>query len=89
MAGGKRTIGLIVLVLVVGGVIGSFLGELLGGLLPAGSLRNLLTTGPTVGLTNPATLDLRFLSVSLGLSIKVNLVGVLGLIVAAIVLRRL
>lgn len=89
MAGAQRRLGLIVLVLLVGGVIGSFLGELAGTLLPQGWLQNLLTKGPTVGLTSPATLDLQFFSISLGLAIKVNLVAVLGLILAAVVLRKL
>ena len=89
MAGAQRRVGLIVLVLLFGGVIGSFLGELAGSLLSPGWLQNLLTKGPTVGLTSPATLDLRFLSISLGLTLKVNLVAVLGLILAAFALRKL
>jgi hypothetical protein len=89
VAGAQRRLGLIVLVLLVGGVIGSFLGELVGSFLPKGWLQTLFTHGPTVGLTSPATLDLQFLSVSLGFTIKVNLVAVLGLIFAAIALRRL
>jgi len=89
VATAQRGVGLIVLILLVGGVIGSFLGELAGSLLPEGWFRSLLTSGPTVGLKSPATLDLQFFSVSLGLAIKVNLVAVLGLILAAVVLRRL
>jgi len=42
-----------------------------------------------IGLTPPATLDLRFLSITFGLSLKVNLVGVIGIVVAALTLRRL
>lgn len=89
MAGAQRGVGLVVLILLVGAVIGSFLGELASTLLPQGWLQNLLTKGPTVGLKNPATLDLQFLSVSLGLALKVNLVALLGLILAALILRRL
>ena len=89
MAGAQRRFGLIVLVLLVGGVIGSFLGELAGSLLPEGWFQSLLSRGPTVGLKNPATLDLQFLSISLGLALKVNLAAVLGLILAALVLRKL
>lgn len=89
MAGGQRRVGFIILVLLVGAVIGSFLGELAGSFLPQGWLQILLTRGPTVGLTSPATLDLHFLSVSLGLTLKVNLVALLGLILAAIILRKL
>ena len=89
MAGAQRRFGLIVLVLLVGGVIGSFLGELAGSFLSQGWLQKLLTKGPTVGLTSPATLDLQFLSVSLGFAVKVNLVAVLGLIFAVLALRKL
>ena len=89
MAGPQHRVGLVVLILLVGAVIGSFLGELASSFLSTSWLQSLLTTGPTVGLKTPATLDLQFLSVSLGLALKVNLAGLLGLILAALILRRL
>ena len=85
----QRGIGLVLLVVVAGLVVGSLLGELLGALLPAGRAQDLITRGPTIGLTPPATLDLRFLSVTFGLALKVNLVGVVGIVIAALTLRRL
>jgi hypothetical protein len=84
----QRGIGLLVLVLVAGLVVGSLLGEIVGGFL-SGWAHDLFTRGPTIGLTSPATLDLRFLSVTFGLVLKVNLVGVLGIVLAALTLRRL
>ena len=84
-----RGIGLILLVVIAGFMIGSVLGELVGGLLPAGRAQTFFTHGPMIGLTPPATLDLRFLSITFGLSLKVNLVGVIGIVVAALTLRRL
>lgn len=85
----QRGIGLLVLVVVAGLAIGSLLGELAGGLLGTGWLHDLFTRGPTIGLTDPATLDLRFLSFTFGLALKVNVVGVLGILVAAFTLRKL
>jgi len=85
----QRGIGLIILVVLAGLVVGSLLGELLGGLLPAGSARELLTRGPMIGLMPPATVDLRFLAMTFGLSVKINLVAVAGVVVATIALRRL
>ncbi|MBI2161780.1 MAG: DUF4321 domain-containing protein [Candidatus Rokubacteria bacterium] len=85
----QRGIALVLLVVVAGLVVGSLLGELLGALLPAGRVQDLITRGPTIGLTPPATLDLRFLSVTFGLALKVNLVGVIGIVIAALTLRRL
>jgi hypothetical protein len=84
----RRSIGLVLLIIVAGLVVGSLLGELLGGLVPQGWTHDLFTRGPTIGLREPATLDLRFLSVTFGLFLKVNLVGVLGIVIAALVLRK-
>jgi hypothetical protein len=88
LAGAPRRVGLILLVLLVGLTVASFLGELVGSSLPSGLLQTLLTRGPMVGLTTPATLDLRFLSFTLGLAVKVTLPGAFGLLVVAVVLLR-
>lgn len=84
----QRSIGLIILVVVAGLVVGSLLGELLGHLLPAGRVQDFLTRGPTIGLTPPATLDLRAVSLTVGFAFKVNVVGVLGVALSALTLRR-
>lgn len=75
--------------IVAGLVVGSLLGELLGHLLPSGWPQDVLTRGPTIGLTSPATLDLRLVSLTLGFAFKVNLVGFLGIVISALTLRRL
>ena len=49
----------------------------------------MITRRPTIGLTPPATVDLRFLAMTFGPSLKVNLVGVVGIVLAAVTLRRL
>jgi hypothetical protein len=85
----QRSLGLIVLMVVAGLVIGSLLGELLGHVAPPGAFRDLLTRGPTIGLTPPATLDLRLVALTVGFYVKVNLVGVLGIVIAGLTLRRL
>ena len=85
----QRGVGLVLLVVVVGLVVGSLLGELLGALLREGWVQDVLTRGPSIGLTTPATLDLRFVSLTLGFSLKVNLVGLIGVVIAALALRRL
>ena len=84
----QRGIGLVLLVILAGLVIGSLLGELVGGFL-SGWPHELFTRGPTIGLTSPATVDLRFLSFTFGFTLKVNLVGVLGIVLAALTLRKL
>ena len=83
-----RGLGLLLLAVVVGLVFGSLLGELLAQFIASAWVKDLLTRGPTLGLTPPATLDLRLLSVTFGILFKVNVVGVLGIIVALIIVRR-
>lgn len=85
----QRGLGLVLLILLAGLVIGSLLGELLGRALPSGWLQEFFTGGPTIGLTSPATIDLRLLSLTFGIAFKVNVVGVLGIIIAALTFRRL
>ena len=85
----QRGLGLVLVAIVAGLVIGSLLGELLGQLIGAGWARDLLTRGPTIGLTTPATLDLRLLSITFGVAFRVNVVGFLGILIAALILRKL
>jgi hypothetical protein len=85
----RRGLGLVFLAVVVGLVLGSLTGELLGQIVPSPWLKDLLTRGPMLGLTPPSTLDLKLLSVTFGILFKVNVVGVLGILVALVVVRRL
>jgi hypothetical protein len=89
VAGASRGLGLIVLIVIAGLVVGSLLGELVASVLPAGTIQDLLTRGPQIGLTPPATLDLRFVALTFGMMLKVNVVGILGVVLAALALRRL
>ena len=85
---GHRSVGLIVLAVVVGLVLGSLLGELVADFVGPGALRDILVRGPSIGITPPATLDLRLLSLTLGITFKVNVVGILGILLALILVRR-
>jgi hypothetical protein len=84
----SRGFGVLLMIVLAGLVIGSLLGELVAGLLPPGTVRDVLTRGPQIGLTPPATIDLRFAAVTFGMMLKVNVVGVLGVLIAAVALRR-
>ena len=89
MAAASRGLGLIVLIVLAGLVVGSLLGELVASLLPSGIVHDLLTKGPQIGVAPPATLDLRFVALTFGMLLKVNVVGILGVVLAAFALRRL
>jgi hypothetical protein len=86
---GRHSLGLVVLIVASGLVIGSLLGELVASLLPSGVIHDLLTRGPQIGLSPPATVDLRFMALTFGIVLKINVVGLLGVALAAFALRRL
>ena len=84
----RRSFGLLLLGVVVGLVCGSLLGELLAQFVSSPWLKDVLTRGPLLGLSPPATLDLRLLSITFGVLFKVNVVGLVGILVALLIVRR-
>jgi len=83
----RRSLGLITLVLLLGAVAGSLLGHLVGLVLPEGSVVKdfFLRTG-SLGFT-PATLNTGLFSFTIGFELHVNVTGIIGVIVAAYLLR--
>jgi len=82
----NRRIGVLLLWLVCGAVFGSLLGELLGLILPQGVVRQFFLAGVSIGFS-PFTLNLAVVSITLGLSLTINVVGVLGILFAAYYFR--
>jgi hypothetical protein len=82
----RRSIGFIILVIFVGAAIGTILGELVALILPAGVVQDFFTRSwmPELG---PATLKLVLFELTLGLKLKVNSAGVIGIGVAIYLLR--
>ena len=82
----SRRIGVLLLWLVCGAVFGSLLGELLGLILPQGVVRQFFLAAATIGFS-PVTLNLAVVSITMGLSLTINVVGVLGILFAAYYFR--
>ena len=83
----KRRIGMVALIFFLGVVLGSVVGELIGLLLPDGNvIRELFVSGKEFR-AGPAHLDLIVFTFTIGFSLKVNLISVLGIIVVAFLLR--
>lgn len=76
---------ILLLILILGAIIGGWLGELLAGLIPA-----LKAMGRVYTMGIPRfTLDLEVLTLSFGLTLRIGLFGILGMIAAFIVYRRM
>ncbi len=83
----KRRIGFVALAFFLGVILGSVVGELIGLVLPEGNvIRQLFVSGKEFSVS-PATYDFIVFTFTIGFSLKVNLISVLGIIVVALLLR--
>jgi len=82
---------LVILILagiVVGGLIGSLLVDLANAV-PALSFLRYFGHAHTFGLTSPFVLNLNVLTLQLGLTIQFSIFGVIGMVVALFIYRKL
>lgn len=75
----------LVLLILAGVVLGGFIGELASGV-PA---LKWLSYGQTFGLSSPLILDLGIIVLTFGLTIKITISGIVGMILAIILYRFL
>jgi hypothetical protein len=82
----KKSIGWILVIILLGAFIGSALGEVLALILPVGVVKEFFLRAAVFSV-GPATLNLIILTFTLGFSVKINVIGVLGIGIAAYFLR--
>jgi uncharacterized membrane protein len=75
-----------IVVLIVGALIGSAMGEIVAFIIPAGVVQQFFLKSATASI-GPGTFNIIVLTFTLGFSIKVNIVGVIGILIAAYALR--
>lgn len=78
---GGRSIGLLILAVVVGGIAGSIVSYFLAGLFPAGPVRDFFFKSVQIGLRS-FTLDLGFATLTFGLSFAITTFAVLLVVLA-------
>ncbi len=82
----RKKLATYVIVLVIGLLLGGLLGELISNLLPEGVVKDFFVT--TVGgRAGPGTLDLIVLSLTAGIAIKLNMMSLIGILIAAYLFR--
>ena len=82
----KKNIGFIILIIILGAVIGSALGEIIAFILPAGVVKEFFLKSASASI-GPGTLNIIIFTLTLGFSFKVNTIGILGIVIAAYILR--
>ncbi len=70
---------ILVIFLLIGGLLGGILGEVLHVMAPQGTIQSIFSTHFTPGINPPLTLDLVLLKLTLGFSIKINFLSILGM----------
>jgi len=82
----KKSLGFILIILFVGALIGSAFGEVVAYILPDGVVKQFFIKSATASI-GPGTLNIIILTLTLGFSIKVNVMGIIGILIAAYALR--
>ncbi len=67
--------------LLIGGLLGGILGEILHVMAPQGTIQNIFSTHFSLGITQPLTLDLILVKLTLGFTVKINILSILGMFV--------
>lgn len=81
---GKNIWALFLLIL-AGIVLGGFIGTLTADI----PILSWLNYGQTFGLKNPVNLDLGIIDLTIGLTIRITVAGIIGIILAVIIYRHL
>ncbi|MBI4737701.1 MAG: DUF4321 domain-containing protein [candidate division NC10 bacterium] len=79
----------LLVIVILGALIGSVIGEVIGTLAPGGYVEKVFSRGINPGITPPAVLDLKVLTLTLGLTVKINLASLLGIVLALLIYRKL
>ncbi len=79
----------LLVILILGALIGSVIGEVIGTLAPGGYLEKVFSRGVNPGISPPAILDLKVITLTLGLTVKINLASLLGIVLALLIYRKL
>ena len=82
----KRSWIFYIVVLFVGALIGSAMGEVVAFLIPAGVVKQFFLKAATASV-GPGTINIIILSLTFGFSVKVNIMGIIGILIAAYALR--
>jgi len=89
MVRSKENAAILFVVMLFGALIGSVLGEILGLLTPGGLLQKILTRAISFGLDPPGKIDLKILTFTLGFSFRMNLISLLGILLATFVYKKI
>jgi hypothetical protein len=80
---------ILVACVLVGGLFGGLLAEILLAVAPAGVIQNVFSKAVHPGLYPPVTVDLWLLTFTIGFTLKMNLLTVIGMIFGLFVYKQI
>jgi hypothetical protein len=78
----------LVVIVLLAAMFGTALGDLVGKAFPESAAGRLLSAGVRVGTSTPWDLDLRVVQLTVGLGLRISILGALGAVVALVVFFR-
>lgn len=85
MKGAEKRIGFLWFFILLGAICGSLLGDAIGNSL---SFLSLFKNSYSVGMSQPMVLNLKVMVLTLGINFRINIMTILGIIMAIILYRR-
>lgn len=82
----RKNLGLIIVIVFIGALIGSALGEVVAYLIPNGVVKQFFLKSVSASF-GPGTMNIIILTITFGLTLKLNIMGVIGILIAAYILR--
>ena len=75
----RKSYGVLLIFVLIGGLLGGVLGEILRIMAPQGTIQSIFATNFTLGITEPLTIDLVLVKLILGFALKINLLSLVGM----------
>jgi hypothetical protein len=85
LRGAEKSIGFLWFIIFLGAVGGSLVGDILGNNL---SFLSFLKNSYAIGMSTPIVLNLKVMDITLGLNFNINIMTIIGIIMAIILYRR-
>ena len=80
---------ILVTCVVVGGLFGGLLGEILVAVFHPGVIQNIFTQSLNLGINPPFKVDLWLLTISVGFTLKMNLLTFIGILLGVFVYKQI
>ncbi len=85
----RKSIGVLLIFILIGGMLGGIFGEILRVMAPNGTIQNIFASNFSPGINPPLIIDLVLLKLTFGFGIKVSLLSVLGMFLGAYLYKQM